>query len=364
MTAANPRTPPSSISVLHKRTDNAGRTRLYFAKPVSLDEYIDGCYFLQRDLVKDRASRWSIRGLLEGEWDRATLLSRLPASTVPYELNWIPAAGTPAQPYLWISHNEPSRAPSLTDRQRFVTQVHKHHIFERSFSKSFQERTNRLLAKATEYGLSVLCHDPAGEWGTIGDIPEKVVSTALAEEFFLPREYSAEVLAGSGYSLDWHYLFALQDAAAQVMAIFVLAHWPWGFEATYTIINSRYRGRSVPAARLLMLVASGLVLHRHGPAISLYGEANLANCHACIGAGYELCLPVVSSSAGDFDENVVWADNPMRSAARPVRATDGRRRIPSHTESRYEDFVLMRMNAQKLEPYVENFVDLLARSAI
>ena len=142
-------------------------------------------------------------------------------------------------------------------------------------------------------------------------------------------------------------LFGLEDASGDVLAMFILAQFDWGFEGTYTIVNSLLpRRQTTGAARLLMLLSNALVLARHGSGTLLYGEANVYNIRACISAGYEIVRPHFSPR---LHENVVWRDNPIGKLVDTHNELRGP--PPGYRDQLYVDYALMRAKNEVILPF-------------
>lgn len=339
---------------IHKPTDDVGRTRLYFTGTTGLPEFLDGCRLLDEQVRDGSASRWSVRALVPGPVSVAELGGALHGD-VPIEVNLLPvrARGESAT-YVWVSRNSPDRSPGPDARRVFTTAVDRCLEFERNLAPRFAADIRAALERAGDAGLSIVCNDPEGRWGE-DRVDGPTFTRLIGEAFYVDEATATAMLRGRGYSHLGHYLFALCDRSGELMAVFVLARWPWGFEATFTIMNAAYPGRPVVGvgpARLLMFAASALVLGRHGADTLLYGEANTANCRPCVQAGYRIHPPRLGVADPLVHENVVWADN-------PIGGTGAGGTPPHHGEVPYADYVLMSLDPARVLPHADRAASLL-----
>lgn len=344
----------SPRGLVRKPIDDIGRVRIYFDGRVPLSEYLDKCRLLEREITEGPASRWSVRGLVTDMPTDTELRERLGAGG-PIEVNRLPVriAGR-EQEYLWVSRNSPDRLPDADARQRFADRIAACGQFQDQVAPNFADHTRQLLDRARAAGLSLVCNDPFEEWGT-DQVDADTFARLIGELFYVGPESARLMTRGRGYSTSWHYLFGLRDRAGELLAVFVLAKWPWGFEATYTMMNRAYAGDAVGAggANLLMLLSSALLLSRHGTDTLVYGEANAANCRPCVQAGYRIVPLDLGGTDPLVHRNVVWADN-------PIGAPDTSAEAPHHSIAEYISYVLMRLDTRAVAPFTDQALDFLA----
>ncbi|MBD7979093.1 hypothetical protein H9642_18155 [Pseudomonadaceae bacterium Sa2CUA2] len=292
---------------------------------------------LDAQLNAGASSRWTLRALVDHS---APSVALLPADTGvhgPLELNRLKVSSTCAEgaDYVWLSRNDGSRTPPIESQQRFIRTVQSKRVAQERIFSEFDESARSLLDRAESRGLRVLCHDPYRQWG--GAEPDaELFADLLVSYFHVPRADADEYAGGTGYGQGDHYVFAMTDETGSTLCFFVLAPFAWGFEGTFTMVDTRHPARALQGvARTLMLIANALVLDRHGVTTMLYGEANKANISACVSAGYGIVEPEGWSPDARLHRNVVWADNPMGDgSAVPDR-------VPLHSESSYENYALM-----------------------
>lgn len=344
----------SPQGLVHKPIDDIGRVRIYFTRRISFPEYLDSCRMLEREITAGPASRWSVRGLVADAPSDAELRERLGADG-PIEVNRLPVriAGRD-QEYLWVSRNSADRLPDADARQRFAARIAACERFQDQVTADFAQHTRQLLDRARAAGLRLVCNDPFEEWGT-DQIDADTFTRLIGELFYVGPESARKMTQGRGYSTSWHYVFGLRDRDGELLAVFVLAKWPWGFEATYTMMNRAYAGSAVGAggANLLMLLSSALLLSRHGPDTLVYGEANAANCRPCVQAGYRIVPLDLGGTDPLVHRNVVWADNPIGASGASPEA-------PHHSVAEYISYVLMRLDTRAVEPFADQALDFLA----
>lgn len=339
----------AQVQITINGIDNVGRVRAYGEGVVPGDLFRHTCEDMDERCLDAGGSRWAVRALVPRDTFLAPEALVLSPSGGPLEVNRIRVTvGGEPHDYLWVARNLHDRVPGADDVDRFTGSVVRLVDFQNGHFDEFGRRTEDLLATVDQRGLVVVCNDPLGEWGSHKVDPE-LFASVLQQLFYFRPEDAALMVEGKGYSRHGHYVFGLADQAGDVLAMFVLARFDWGFEGTYTMINptldpQRTRG----AARVLMLLSNALVLSRHGMDTLLYGEANIYNIKACIYAGYEVVPPRLTPR---MHENIVWRDNPIGSFGRIdaglVAEPPGYRDVP------YVDYALMRARNNLILPYAD-----------
>ena len=339
-----------------KPLDAVGRVRAYGEGLVDGDQFLETCARLDELCLTSGGSRWAVRALVPRHVDVTPDRLGLVAPGGPLEVNRIAVrCDGDDHDYLWVARNLHDRGPDESEVARFVAAVDRLCDYQEGYLADFGARAESLLSLVHERKLRLVCHDPQGEWGQRQVHPD-VFAAALHQLFYFSHDDAARMVEGSGYSRHGHYVFGLEDDGRELLAMFVLAQFDWGFEGTYTMVNSTLSARrTAGAARLLMLLANALVLGRHGPDTVLYGEANLNNIKACISAGYTVIPPRLTVGV---HENVVWRDNPI---GRLV-GTDPHIVVqpPSYHQEEYVDYALMQARNEVILPYVAAAQDLIA----
>lgn len=356
------------LEVVHKPVDDVGRSRMYFTGLADISDFVAKCRFLEGDLRRADGSRWTARALVS---DPGTLAGLHAAIGVdgPLEVIRLPVeVDGGGATYLWVSRNIAARQPGAAARAAFLDSVDVHLGLQRSAEATFEDRAAAMLDAAAAAGLRLVCNDPFGEWG-VDQLPRETFQRMVDQAFYVDRASAAELIEGRGYTFLWHYMFGLLGRDGELLCVFMLARWPWGFEATYTIQNRAHLahlgrpghlgtaspGAGAGIANVLMFLANCLLLERHGPGQLVYGEANVANCRPCLDAGYEIVAPDIGVEHELVHQNVVWADNPIGTPNRTPYSP-----APHFSERPYASYVLMTLNDAKLKPFIGQVGDFLA----
>src|SRR5690606_5315191 len=106
------------------------------------------------------------------------------------------------------------------------------------------------INKAEKLGLRLVCNDPFGEWGE-QKIGFSELYKFIGSYFYASKDEVKGLVNGIGYSTYHHYIFGIRSNSGELLAVYFLAKWPWGFEGTYTMVKPN-RTR-LGLARILML---------------------------------------------------------------------------------------------------------------
>lgn len=331
-----------------KDVDSVGRVRAYGDGLIPADAFLATCNNLERRCLAVGASRWAVRALVPRGVNVAPPSLELGANGAALEVNRLSVeVDNTLLDYLWVARNLQDRGPSPDEISNFEATTNRMVDYQRNYIANFNDRTDKLLTLLEERKLGLVCHDPTGHWGQ-RLVDPAVFTSALQQLFYCNKRDAAAMVRGRGYSPHGHYVFGLENEARQLLAMFVLAQFDWGFEGTYTMVNSTLSPRLTSgAARVLMLLSNALVLSRHGSTTLLYGEANVHNMKACISAGYEVIPPKL---APGVHQNVVWRDNPIGM----LTNTDSHLSVtpPHYRNEPYVDYALMRARNELLTPYI------------
>lgn len=341
----------------YKLTDDIGRSRAYCRGSLSSNEFIEICKYLDSRLLANRCSRWSARGIVMDNIDLSSIIG-MASPEAPIELNQLPVNyNGQQQQYVWISRNSPSRSVSSEIKSDFLDTLAKRLEFQQRQKQTFMRDSEEMFNVARKSGLKLVCNDPFGEWGE-SQIKSKEFHNLIGSFFYGNEETASQMAEGRGYSTYHHYLFGVRSSSGDLLGVFVLAKWPWGFEGTYTMVKPDRLVAKLGVAKLMMLSANALLLSRYGDGHLIYGEANTANCRPCIQAGYDILPPRIGETGANIHENVVWADNPI--GEYNAGNTDSSSIPPSHLEKPYVSYALMRLDSTRVVPFVQEAYELLS----
>lgn len=221
--------------------DVTGRSRLHFNEAASCDDFIDKCRLLDAAAAGTTGTKWIVRGLVKDPMSAAEIGEAL-AFDSPVEVTSFPTStefGTGS--FLWVARCAPDRIPSIAHQHQTLERIRKVYEYSRSLNERFHHETDALLNKAANAGLRIVCNDPRNEWGR-NAVDADVFTRLITNLFYYDEETAGRMLRGQGYSPLGHYLFSLKNAEGTPLCFFMIAEWPWGFEATYTMIDARYAG--------------------------------------------------------------------------------------------------------------------------
>ncbi|MGX7671550.1 hypothetical protein [Plantactinospora sp. DSM 117369] len=345
--------------VRHPPLDGMGRVRAYLTRPVPVGAYLRTCRALEAHTHGVGGSRWSLRGLVDDGPVSARNVADVLALDTAIEVSQAPAVvdGRP-RTCLWVARNLPDRLPARHVRDDVFRQIQEVRAYQRGLDGVFHEQATAMLDRARQHGLSLVCHDPFGDWGSGGIDVEKFVRL-VTHFFYLDPETARGMARGRGYSPGGNYLFGMNGPDGRLMCVFVMAAWPWGFEPTYTIIDRRQLGPilDLSVASVLMLLANALVVDRHGRDVLVIGEANSLNARPCVQAGFEPMPPVFDDGEHPVHTNVVWADNPLGDFTVPYGSVT---RIPDYREVPYTNYGVGVLAPGKVEPHRDRAREFLA----
>lgn len=342
----------------YKPVDDIGRTRAYIRSVVSIEQYLIICKKLDSEIDDENCSRWTVRGIVNN-CPAAEIISEKLSTDTFVEINALPIIHDGVnQTFLWVSRNSKSRVVTGGTRKEFSDNLQKHISFQQDYALRFNSSSSELFDMAKKNEWSLVCNDPFSEWGE-NKISKTEFFSFLKSYFYVDEKTAELMLQGRGYSTYNHYLFGLKDKSGELLGVFVLAKWPWGFEGTYTMVKpSKKIGRGV--AKILMLASNALLVSRYGNDHLIYGEANTANCRPCIQAGYEIVPPDLKSGMPNYQRNIIWADNPIGN----YKGEDDIKHDmspPNHKDSQYASYALMKLDNNKVKKFVKDSFQLLTK---
>ncbi|WP_405914837.1 hypothetical protein [Streptomyces sp. NBC_00728] len=338
--------------------DVTGRSRLHFNEAASCDDFIDKCRLLDAAAAGTTGTKWIVRGLVKDPMSAAEIGEAL-AFDSPVEVTSFPTStefGTGS--FLWVARCAPDRIPSIAHQHQTLERIRKVYEYSRSLNERFHHETDALLNKAANAGLRIVCNDPRNEWGR-NAVDADVFTRLITNLFYYDEETAGRMLRGQGYSPLGHYLFSLKNAEGTPLCFFMIAEWPWGFEATYTMIDARYAGPALRmgAARVLMILASALFMSRHGNDSLVYGEANYLNMRPCVQSGYESQPPEILGGPHPVHTNIDWADSPVGSFGDDSGGSATR--SPRFGETEYTSYMVGRLNPERVAPFIGRAFEFL-----
>ncbi|MFC5200373.1 hypothetical protein [Streptomyces kaempferi] len=338
--------------------DATGRSRLHFNEATSCDDFIEKCRLLDAAATGTTGTKWIVRGLVKDPMP-ATEIGKLLGYNTPVEVTSFPTSteyGTGS--FLWVARCASDRIPSPLHQQQTLERIRKVCEYSRTLNARFHDETDAILSKAAKAGLRIVCNDPRNEWGK--NAVDADIFTRLITNLFCYSDKTAKLmLHGQGYSPLGHCLFALNNAEGTPLCFFLIAEWPWGFEATYTMIDARYSGPALRmgAARVLMILASALFVSRHGNDALIYGEANYMNMRPCVQSGYESQPPEILGGPNPVHTNIDWADSPIGSFGADSGGTNAL--PPRFGETKYTSYMIGRLNPEKVAPFTGRALEFL-----
>lgn len=341
----------------YKLSDDIGRSRAYCRGSMSSKEFIEICKYLDSRLISNQCSRWSARGIVKDDIDLSSLIG-IASPEAPIEVNRLPVNyNGQQQQYVWISRNSPSRSVNNEIKMDFINTLSKRIEFQQRQKLTFMRESEEMFDLARKSGLKLVCNDPFGEWGE-SRIKAKEFHNLIGSFFYGSEETASQMAEGRGYSTYHHYLFGIRSSSGELLGVFVLAKWPWGFEGTYTMVKPDRLVAKLGIAKLMMLSANALLLSRYGDNHLIYGEANTANCRPCIQAGYDIIPVRLGEADANIHENVIWADNPIGEYS--VANTDSMSLPPTHLEQSYVNYALMRLDSTRVMPFIQQAYNILS----